>query len=58
MWEQRAFNKFQFSLVSQACVTVFFKLLSQIFRVISKSNWVRELMCLAASDIVSGLGSC
>lgn len=40
----RAFNKFQFSLVSQACVTVFFKLFSQIFRVISKSNGVRELM--------------
>lgn len=58
MWKQRAFSKLQFSLVSQACAAVFFKLLNQIFHVISKSNGVRELMCLAASSVVSELGSC
>lgn len=58
METKRAFSKLQFSLVSEACAAVFFKPLNQIFYVISKSDGVRELMCLAASSVVFELGSC
>lgn len=58
MWKQRelliSFNSHSFLNP----VSLFSKLLNQIFRMRSKSNGGRELMFLAAGSIGSELGSC